>query len=295
MKNLIAPPLPIDGNRIKIKLKNRILSNNEYQLINYKKNSDVSLFYEGESVCLDMLMQQISQISDNNITLYVNKCMIDYNACLPFNILSKNTKIMFFDSVIYGSGFNDYLMNCNDVIFNQAVNKLLDENNKNRIIEERRIRDEFLKYILSESEKRNINIDKWSNKKKMDFFYKVIQDNYPYDMSITNNGHWTLESTIKGGTAYAVYQRGKGICEGRSKLLKIVTNNKQIKLPCYIVEGNYGNDGHVWNEIITEDGNVLEYDLSFGTKCSLKELINNYHSYNDINHEQPVEKILKSH
>lgn len=287
------PSLPINPNFISIHLSNRILKEEEFNNICSKPYMQVKIYYEGDSYSLDMLMQQLAPFKTNNIKLYISKCFIDYNVCLPFHYLGNNVKIEFSDNVEYGSGFNDYLMNCNDVVFNQAMSKLFDEKEKTRIIQEKNIREEFLNYILSELDRRNIDISKWDNKKKMDFFYKIIKDNYPYDWSITNNGHYIPESTIKGGTALVVYQRGRGICEGRSKLLKVVTNNNTIKLPCYLVDGRLGVDGHMWNEIITEDGNILEYDLSTGIKCSLQELENLHHSHKILAHESNVEKVLK--
>lgn len=295
---MIIPNLPSrDGKivkKIEISLNNEILSEYEFQKIVFNPSYEIDISYEGSSNELNILLQQLAQIRHNSIKLRINKCTINPYICLPFDLLNDKTTIDFEDSAKAGSGFNEYLMNCNEVIFNMVINRL-DYETKNRIILEKKYRDIILCEIYKFLESKNKDINKMTNKQKMDFFFWVINNNFDYDYSITKpDGSWNPDkSTQLGGTAKIVYERKKGICEGRSKLLKIVTNNNEIKLPCYIVDGKFGKDGHVWNEYIDDNGTIIEYDLSFNRICSLDHMEKNLPIYHNIIHEEPVEKILK--
>lgn len=280
-------------NKIDIILKNELLNEEECRLISENPFHEVSVFFEGNEYVLNILFQQLAQFRTNPIRLIIDKCLINPKLCLPFDELNNRTTIEFHNGAQCGSGFNDYLMDCNDVIFSHAVKKISVEHSK-RLIAEKEIRKKFLQELYNELDRINRNIDRLSNQQKMDFFFEYIRKSYPYDWSIVNlDGSWKSESTELGGTAKVVYERGKGICEGRSKLLKLVTNNSEIKLPCYIVSGRFINYGHAWNEFINDDGHVLEYDTSTGLKCSWEELQRNHPNYYNVSHEVPVERALK--
>jgi hypothetical protein len=62
--------------------------------------------------------------------------------------------------------------------------------------------------------------------------------------------------------AIETFKRKKGVCAGRARLLKVMLNNNYMRVPCYLVNGMSGHLQHEWNEIITEDGKSIMYDMS---------------------------------
>ena len=63
--------------------------------------------------------------------------------------------------------------------------------------------------------------------------------------------------------AIETFKRGRGVCEGRSNLLTLVTNNPLLNLRCITAEGKLGTTGHAWNQFITDNNDIRNYDLSF--------------------------------
>ena len=276
--------------RITLRLDNTGLLPIQYKKISDNNIKEVHINYNGDFQHLDILMEQLKNLYDKEILLNIGHVDIDDKISLPFHYLSTNVKINFADSPERSSNFNNYIINTYDELYKYIV-PLLDDNTANRITKERQIQKEFLKDLKELIALRGKYIDSYSKTELMNVIFNYICHNYPYDSSITGpGGIWTPESEEKGGTALATYERGKGVCTGRSKLIKLYANNRELKIPCYLVGGKYGKLGHMWNEYIDENGNIIEYDASFLNKCRLEKLPD---IYKIKCHEPEVVKHLK--
>ncbi|MFI3307688.1 MAG: hypothetical protein R3Y21_03890, partial [Mycoplasmatota bacterium] len=100
---------------------------------------------------------------------------------------------------------------------------------------------------------------------QMEIYFRYVQENYKYAWNDTIQGRETKSGHGYVHDPFYVYENGEGVCDGRSMLLKIMTNNYWLKLPCFIDNGmvNFGGETlHVWNVYIDRNGNRKVYDLS---------------------------------
>lgn len=64
--------------------------------------------------------------------------------------------------------------------------------------------------------------------------------------------HKHVTYTYADNDAYQVFKSGKGICQGYANLLKVMALSQDI--PCVIVNGWYGYEGHAWNYAYADNG-----------------------------------------
>ena len=102
---------------------------------------------------------------------------------------------------------------------------------------------------------------------RADFVFDWCSKNFPYAWNEVG-----IDGNLKSGCNTAVsdsigtFKLGKGVCTGRSRLLRMLLNNKYVRVPCYCVSGMCGNLQHEWVEIFDEFNNKFYYDLSFNLK-----------------------------
>ena len=288
-----APALPVD-NRVKtqrdmeyvVNLTNEGLSHKQFD---FMKNHDSSyiIWYSGDSKALNFLLQQISCLKDRRIQLCFKGVDIDDSIYLPFHNLGPLTSICMQDEPEYASSFNKYITNLLGLEYNHFLLHV-DKNIADRLNEERDIQIKLLQRIKREVLTKDIS--NYSKDDLMKIIFDFIREKYPYDNSITNADGSAGEYTHLGSTAWGTYERGKGVCTGRSKLIKLVATNPEINLPCYLASGKHGRLQHEWNEYITSKGEVVELDASFNTICRLRSLPS---PYKLMHHEPAVDKALK--
>lgn len=116
-----------------------------------------------------------------------------------------------------------------------------------------------------------------SDKEKTDFVYEWLLENTTYDGGATNQDG-TLVEGERGTMAQdpiATFKNKKGVCAGRARLMKILLNNRFMKVNCYLVDGNHGKLQHQWNEVYIKNLGILYYDTSFRSingKTTLPEI-----------------------
>ena len=288
-----APALPVD-NRVKsqrdmqytINLVDEGLSHRQFDFIrNY--DSSYIIWYSGNSKTLNFLLQQISCLKDRRIQLCIKGVDIDNSIYLPFHNLGPTTSICFQDEPEFGSSFNKYVTNLLGLEYNHFLLHI-DKSIADRLNKERDIQIKLLQRIKREALTKDISC--YSKDNLMMIIFDFIKSEFPYDNSITNSDGSAGENTYLGSTAYGTYDRGKGVCTGRSKLIKLVATNPEINLPCYLASGKHGRLQHEWNEYLTEKGELVEFDASFNTICRLNNLPQPYQLWH---HEPAIDNVLK--
>lgn len=270
-------------------LDNRGLSQEEYDKYLDSKPNKFNIYYKGNMHYLDFLLQQLANSSKNHVRLLVTNLEVDHSVQLPLSMLGPNIEIDMQDMVGWGQEFYHYALNMYDINF-EFLKKHISEKFKIQLSGERKIMEEYVSAVERMAKKKGRTIDSYTKKELMDFAYKYVKKYYIYDDSIVGPGYsYTLESSELGGTAYITYMRNKGVCSGRSKLLKLITNNRFLNVPCYLVSGSLGPNGHMWNEFIDGD-HILEYDLSTGENGKRLEFLSGGHSIE--RHEDSVNKVL---
>ena len=131
-------------------------------------------------------------------------------------------------------------------------------------------------YLCNKIKEEIPNIDLLDTRSKLEKIFDYIGTNYPYSSEVLTDGG----SRVRPGTQWSqnpmgTFEHKRGVCSGRSNLLKLVANSRHFNIPCYVVSGELGSISHAWNEVIL-DGEVYEYDLSFNLKhVPFKELAKN--------------------
>ena len=253
-------------------LNNTGLSKRQFDELRDPTKDNYIIIYTGDFKHLDFLFQQVACAKNKEIKISLMRVDVDKTVYLPFSILGPNTTIMFNDSVNRESNFNNYLINLRGPEYDAfTLHSNLEQ--VARLNGERRIQIEFLKSLRDALNGRNRD---YSKDELMNVIFNYVRDKYPYDMTIVGkHGEYTGATSV-GSTALGTYERGAGVCSGRSKLIKLYTNNFGLEIPCYLAGGKHGSLDHMWNEYIDERGNVIEYDASYGTICRLEDLPSPY-------------------
>ena len=278
------PSLPVQAsNQIIIDLNNSVLSAEALNIIYKNPNKKINIhFISGTDTQLSLLFEQLADFN-NEISVNILNCSIDYSTILPWDRLGNNVHVWFGNA----TSFYYYLLNLYNELFNGIEEKgILNSDTITSLKREREILNKFNRMLKTKK-----NLLGAPNKVKMDYLYDYIKSNYPYDFDIVGRrGEYVFE-TEQGATIEGTFTRGKGVCTGRSKLLRAITNSRLMEVPCYLASGDHGNLGHAWNEFIDDNGEVLEYDLSFNVKGQ------NFNQlpliYKNLCHEQKVEDALK--
>ena len=176
----------------------------------------------------------------------------------PDNIKLKNELAK--DSVV--SRFDWWCLNLSEEEFN-IIRKHCDTNTEERMIKLRKIAKDFYNSL----KKAVPDIDHKTALEKTNIVYSWCANNIGYDISATmmENGMRKRKPTHQyADDPIETFNRRKGVCTGRSALMKTLLNNYYMRVPCYTVIGQVPHgEWHNWNEVII-DGKIYYYDLSFG-------------------------------
>lgn len=155
-----------------------------------------------------------------------------------------------------------YFLNLSDEEFDAILSKIY---SRKDVYDKLKIERDIAKRVYLELSKKH-NFSVMTSKQKMDFMFDWVRNKYEYDYSqLESDGNYRMDADRSlSSDPIEVFRRGKGVCTGRSRLLKILLNNPYMNVQCYTVLGKY-NDRlpHEWNEFVDENNQVWEYDLSF--------------------------------
>ena len=276
-----------------INLENRVLSETELEDLKTTTFLETQIFYTGTMAILRDLMLQIAPINKDIdlVAKYIEE--VDDTIYLPFDKLSSKIEVSISDHPNMASNLYIYLINSSEELFNSALPHI-EFNTRERMKKERVIQRELLKKFETYVIRKGRSLNDYNRDELMTELFHYIERKYPYDWSIVDpkTGEATNKTYLLGGTAAITYERGRGICEGRSKLIKLCANSEKLKLPCYLVEGKMGYLKHCWNEYIDLNGDIIEYDASApGVQRKFFEM--DGHRYVIEHHEPAVDKVLK--
>ncbi len=219
-------------------------------------------------------------INKDCIILLDNSTKITKRRWLDFELIPDNVKVSNNKRDDYYPGENSldwWLLWLNDKDFNCVVNKLTPKVRKRTI---------YIRHIVNMFFKHYPALAYASDYEKVNFVFEWLRKNTSYDSSATNK-----DGTLKNGANYSqdpvyTYINKKGVCCGRAQLMKILLNNRLMKVKCFLTDGYCHDLQHQWNEVYLNNGQVLYYDLSFGRKNM--EKIENYSDYRNITHQDAL-------
>ena len=217
-----------------------------------------------EMAGLNMLCSLLSRTSLNkSIILDISNLKMGIGCSLEIENLPTNVKISNCvnisngkeDNPFFGeNSFDWWALHCIENNFKILLSKLT-ENAKKRAEDLRKIAYNFYRFVPE-------NIKSSNSKVKCDFVYKWCCANIHYD----------FEGTMPDGSfnfnrrdtqdPIVTFNRRKGVCAGRSRLLKVLLNNYYMKTPIFLVRGLAGIQQHEWNELIADDGESIVFDIS---------------------------------
>lgn len=173
--------------------------------------------------------------------------------------------------IFSNQSFESYAMNSSEENFDLLVSKLTATTRK-RIIRMREICSNFYRFAPG-------NLKTASSKEKTMFAYNWCLSNIKYDINATNSDGTLKNDRKDSQDPIITFDNRMGVCEGRARLLKLLLNNYYMKVPCFLVKGMSGRLQHTWNEIILEDGSVIDLDISKQNN----RIANNHDELNNFN------------
>lgn len=187
---------------------------------------------------------------------------------LPMNVKISNcidlTKRCELQSFYGENSFDWWALHCSDENFKILISKLTDVAKK-RAMNLRKIAYNFYRSLPDAIKKAN-------NKEKCDFVYEWCCRNISYDTSGTIGDGSLNYDRRDTQDPIVTFNKRKGVCAGRARLLKVLLNNCYMKVPIFLVHGMAGKLQHEWNELITDDGKSIFYDIS-----KMPNLSNDFH------------------
>ncbi len=268
----------------KVKDNNLIIYNisNISSLINHinniKEDIDITLVVNNVKVFNELCRK--SYLLRKKVTICLEAWMeIDRFSCLDFEFISDNVKIKTRDKSTQGDhSFDWWCLWLNDKDFACVTSKLTCECKK---------RQEELRNIVNEFFKNNPDLALQSDYKKVNYVYNWCLQNTKYDTSAVNSdGTLNYEFTCSQDPLYT-YKMKRGVCAGRSRLMKVLLNNRIMRVDCFLTDGNFKHLQHEWNEVYFPNGEVLYYDLSYNiSNCPDIEKLHLGHS--NITHKDAL-------
>ena len=261
----------LKNNTLKITA-NDFFSYGSYSIIDYindiPKDIDLKIILEvstrqNEVAGINMLLNLLSVCSTKRSVLvaldysfkFSNKMDLEFEN-LPDNVkitmmLDKNNNENQYFSNEY---FENFALNIDDNKFNSLLTKVTSETAK-RISRMREIAFDFYQHTPS-------SVLNGSNQDKAMYAYDWCCDNIYYDREAIKDDGNIRDDRHDAQDPLVTYDNRRGVCEGRARLLKLLINNYYMKVPCFCVKGMAGRLPHQWNEIVLEDGGILDLDIS---------------------------------
>lgn len=148
----------------------------------------------------------------------------------------------------------------------EALYPKLSPNTKKRLEYLNKIAKDFYTY----TKKKFPNLDYMTNLEKANLAFEYCSKNITYDFGSTARG---VNGVLKprddcdfSSDPIETLERKKGVCTGRSRLMKLLLNNRYMKVPCFLSSGyTHSGEGHEWIEVF-DNWERYYYDLSFGVK-----------------------------
>lgn len=210
----------------------------------------------------NMLFNMLSVFPvDKNVIVDISKFSFSEKIAFDIEKLPNNVKItsLLNDTIeeqdeFSNESFESWALNCNNEDFELLITKLTFKTAE-RISRLREIALNFYKFSL-------VNVKNGTNSEKIEFTYKWCCDNIAYDITaIKSDGSLRWDRKDSQDPIFT-FNRRKGVCEGRARLLKVLLNNYYMRVPCFLVKGKSGNLQHTWNEAILDDDSVIDMDIS---------------------------------
>lgn len=152
------------------------------------------------------------------------------------------------------------------------------------------------KNLYNDLKKDYPNLDRMSNLEKANLVYDILSRNIGYDFSSTTTNAQGVRvprgDRLESSDPIETLKEKKGVCTGRSRALKLLLNNRYMKVPCFLTDGyRKSGEGHEWVEVY-EDNQRYYYDLSFGIKGNpITDSIRIKHKDFELQGFEAIEKI----
>lgn len=253
-------------------LDNAPIDSSILNLILQNKDCEFKIYFTGSVKAFNELLTNLTNnTTPKSVTIYPN-INIKRNTFLAIDNLPNRVKINFTSSTNNNQdSLIEWVLNLSDMDFSIVEPHIADENNKKHLKQEREIAKTVFKHLS-----KRVDFSCMSDTEKMNFMYKWLRENISYDISLVNSSGFKddVDQSL-GSDPVKVFFRQKGVCSGRSRLLKILTNNPYMNLNCFTVTGTirYGQvKKHEWNAFIDENNQVYYYDTSFSGIEHIKDL-----------------------
>lgn len=268
-----------DKNGTHYKLVNNVLyiitkdffPNEVYSIIDYinemPKNSGLTIMLKikskpNETEGFNMLCNLLSTYpTSQRIIIDITEMEFCEKVSLDIDNLPNNVKISsLIDSdlnenyIFSNQSFESWAMNSNEENFQLLLSKLTIESQK-RLLRMREICSNFYRFAP-------YNIKIANNKEKTIYAFNWCLNNIEYDNSATNADRTLRYDRKDSQDPVVTFDKRIGVCEGRARLLKLLLNNYYMGVPCFLVKGVSGRLAHTWNEIILENGSIVDLDIS---------------------------------
>jgi hypothetical protein len=255
--------------------------NDHINIILYFKNDGLNCI-----ASINSALDAFKRIKSNkNVIFDITNVIIDSNARwdvkgLPSNIKLSNVMMARNESKpFYGTNaFDWWALNQDEDTYNEML-KHVTHKAKERMVAFRTVAKDFYESHIANYPR------PLSDKEKMDMAFDWCRLHTSYDGKSTKSDGNLKDGCSVCSDPIATLKRRKGVCTGRSRLLKILTNNYYAKVPCIRICGTIVHQpedlGHEWCELVTDQGSIY-YDLSFDKKgVKLEELEGYYGLYYD--------------
>lgn len=263
-------------NTIKIDIKNECPSSIISYINSLPKEIDLVIikpcFYDNNINCFNSVIETLSKGTNKNIIIDTSNSNFSITNDIYFSLLPINVKV--------GNFSDDYSQNFH------GVNSLdwwsLHANKKNyynmliKLIPKTRKRIEILNIIVRDfyMELKDIfpSLDNMNNLEKANLVFEYCSKTIKYDFnSITESSSCTLNTRNDcdySSNPIETYFSNKEICIDKLRLMKLLLNNKYMKVPCFITTGyKPSGERHEWIEVY-DNGKRYYYDLSCNIKGS---------------------------
>lgn len=254
---------------------NNYFPNEGFSIVDYinkiPENSGLTIMLKiksksNETSGFNMLCNLLStNVTTQKIIIDITEMEFCEKVSLDIDALPNNVKITSLidhnlneNYIFSNQSFESWSMNTNDKNFELLLSKLTVKT-RERIIRMREICSNFYRFLSND-------IRNASNREKALFAYNWCCSNIKYDNSATNEDGYLKNERKDSQDPIITFDNKMGVCEGRARLFKLLLNNNYMNVPCFLVKGTVKERGrilpHTWNEIVLEDGTIIDLDIS---------------------------------